>query len=49
MKDGAMRFVMSPAEASAWVKFLLLQGRALPQWALDWDGESSVWLDEYES
>lgn len=46
--DGAMRLAMSPDEVRAWVNFLRYQGRTLPRWAIEWDGVSGVWLDDYE-
>ena len=44
--DEAMRLVISPSEARSLLNHLNRQGAALPEWAQNWDGDSSVWLDE---
>jgi hypothetical protein len=41
-----MRLVISADEAAGWIRFLVSQGKPLPEWARDWDGVSSVWLEE---
>jgi hypothetical protein len=40
---------MSPEEARSWLSHLNGQGVEVPAWALDWDGVSTVWLEEVES
>jgi hypothetical protein len=47
--DSAVRLVMSPEEARSWLSHLHGQGVEAPMWALEWDGMSSVWLEEVES
>jgi len=44
--DGAIRAVVSPSEARSLLNYLQKQGAPLPEWAQNWDGVSSVWLDE---
>jgi len=47
--DGAMRLVMSPEMMRAWLSHLNRKGVEVPTWALEWDGVSTVWLEEVKS
>ena len=43
--DQAIRLVISASEARSWLDHLIRQGKELPEWVQNWNGNSSVWLD----
>jgi hypothetical protein len=47
--DGAMRLVISPEEAKSLIRYYNRTEQELPKWAVDYDGESCVWLEEDEA
>ena len=42
------RLVISPDEAKALIRYYRKTEQDLPNWATDYDGESCVWLGEWE-